>query len=226
MDAWNGARKYGRSNRNDSCGDSVSQGIVRIPFYGSSLPGIDVESRELDDDLVGLGSNCTRFSSDCGRDRVTYRRALYYECHRAANDGAISGPPRCAPCVPRRSLSRCPGWRGGNIRAQSSRIDLGACSLGSRHVRGLPNGDENTAQPGGTDTICRTSHCARHSLDERTLDCGDRSGARRNTHRPRWLEDGLHGEPSSGAPRNPARISLDSRRSNKTGWAPKTNPGN
>jgi len=30
--------------------DSVSRGIVRIPFYGTSLPGIDVESRELDDE--------------------------------------------------------------------------------------------------------------------------------------------------------------------------------
>src|SRR5260370_41768036 len=121
-------------------------------------------------------------------------------------------PHRCAPCVPRGSLSRCSGWRGRNICAQSSRIDLGARSLGNRHVGGLSNGDENSAQPGGTDTICRTAHGARHSLDVRTLHRGDRSGPRRNTHRPRWLEDGLHGEPSSGAPRNPARISLDSRR--------------
>src|SRR6267143_4356409 len=226
MDALNGARKYGRSNRNDSCGDSVSQGIVRIPVYGSSLPGIDVESRKFNDDLDGLGGNREGLSGDCCRDWAAYRRALYYERHRAANDGAPSGPPRCAPCVPRGSLSRCSGWRGGNIWAQSSRIDLGARSLGNRHVGGLSNGDENSAQPGGTDTICRTAHCARHSLDERTLHRGDRSGARRNTHRPRWLEDGLHGEPSSGGPRNPTRISLDSRRSNKTGWTPKTNSGN
>ncbi len=62
-------------------------------------------------------------------------------------------------------------------------------------------------------------------LSMSTLHGGGRSGARRNTHRPRWLEDGLHGEPSSGGPRNPARISLDSRRSNKTGWTPKTRQG-
>jgi len=149
-----------------------------------------VESRELDDDLDGLGSNCTRFSGDCGRDGLLIG-GLYIT-------SAIAQPTmgRLADRLGARrvflaglylvALAGVAGTFAPSLRALIwVRVLLGVGS------RGLSNGDENSAQPGGTDWICQPRMALGILVDERTLHRGDRSGARRNTHRPRWLEDGL-----------------------------------
>jgi len=45
---------------------------------------------QFNDDLGGLGGNRKGLSGDCCRDWAAYRRALYYECHRAANHGRLA----------------------------------------------------------------------------------------------------------------------------------------